>query len=143
MKFYEITGSLLATGLLAIPTGVSAQDPVGEGLVALDPYVVGEALPPLDPGRAMVSMSLEQAIQRALESNLDVQSARLDPVIQRFALGAAQAAYTPIPTGRRCRSDRGRLRGAFRPRPCRYGRAARAAGPHSNDYSGSRVHDLT
>ena len=95
MKFYEITGSLLVSGLLALPTGLSAQDPAGGGLVALDPYVVGEALPPLDPGREMVSMTLEQAIQRALESNLDVQSARLDPVIQRFALGAARAAYTP------------------------------------------------
>ena len=95
MKFNEMARALLVTILLTFPAVVSAQEPEVEVLVPLDPYVVGEALPPLDPGGSMVSLTLEQAIQRALESNLDVQSARLDPVIQRFALGAARAAFTP------------------------------------------------
>jgi outer membrane protein TolC len=43
----------------------------------------------------MVSMSLEDAIDRALAHNLDVQSARLSPEIQDYSLAAAQAAYDP------------------------------------------------
>ena len=95
MNFHKRTGAVLVAGLLTIPTGASAQDPQAEVLAPLDAYVVGEALPPIAPGGSMLSMTLEEAVQRALESNLDVQSARLDPVIQRYALRAAQAAYTP------------------------------------------------
>jgi outer membrane protein len=57
--------------------------------------VVGRALPPLDPEGALVEMTLAQAIARALEANLDIQSARLDPTIQNYALDAARAAFSP------------------------------------------------
>ncbi|MEX2284954.1 MAG: TolC family protein [Gemmatimonadota bacterium] len=61
-----------------------------------DPYVVGRAMPPLDPGRTMVSMTLAQAIERALQSNLALQTARLDPAIQEYAVDAARAAFSPV-----------------------------------------------
>ena len=73
---------------LVIPMGLSGQE-------GLDPYEVGTALPPLDPGRTLVDITLEDAITRALETNLDIQTARLSPQIQQYALRAAEAAFSP------------------------------------------------
>ena len=73
---------------LIIPMGLSGQQE-GEG------YEVGAALPPVDPGRVRVEISLEDAIARALEMNLDVQSVRLNPQIQQYSLQSAQAAFDP------------------------------------------------
>src|SRR5262245_20810788 len=39
------------------------------------PYVVGQAKPPATPNSPMVELTLEQAIQIALDNNLDLQSA--------------------------------------------------------------------
>jgi len=73
---------------LVIPMSLSAQaDP--------DPYQMGQALPPLPSDGILVEMTLEGAIARALEMNLDIQSARLNPDIQRNSLFAAQAAFAP------------------------------------------------
>jgi outer membrane protein TolC len=60
-----------------------------------EPFVVGRAQPPLEAGKAMVSMTLEEAIDRALDQNINIQTARLNPEIQAYALRAAQAAFTP------------------------------------------------
>jgi outer membrane protein TolC len=57
-------------------------------------YEVGRALPPLDPGETPVEMTLEAAIDRALEMNLDIQTARLNPDIQGYSLQAAKAAFS-------------------------------------------------
>ncbi len=73
---------------LVIPMGLSGQ---GE---EADPYEVGTALPPLDPGRTLVDITLDQALARALGMNLDLQAARLDPLIQEYALEAAEAAFS-------------------------------------------------
>lgn len=85
-----------ALGLaLAIPVNASAQVPAAAQTPQEDPYVVGRAVPPVDPGSTLVELTLEQAIARALERNLDIQSARLDPTIQDYALDAARAAFVP------------------------------------------------
>ena len=60
-----------------------------------DRYVVGRALPPETPGAQRVDLSLEQAIERALEKNLDIQSAKLSPQMQDYTLAAARAAFKP------------------------------------------------
>lgn len=73
---------------LVIPMGLSGQE-------GSDPYEVGTALPPVDPGRTLVDITLEDAITRALETNLDIQTARLSPQIQQYALQAAEAAFSP------------------------------------------------
>jgi len=73
---------------LVIPLGLSGQQ---EG----DPYEVGNAVPPLDPGRTLVDITVEEAIDRALEMNLDIQTARLSPLIQNYSLQAAEAAFSP------------------------------------------------
>jgi outer membrane protein len=73
-----------------------AQEPPagGEG-VPVDRYQVGEALPPEDPGRELVTLTLEEALARALEMNLDIQTARLSPRMQQFSMQAARAVFTP------------------------------------------------
>jgi len=58
-------------------------------------YQVGQAQPPLAPGGTLVEMTLEDAIARALEMNLDIQTARLNPQIQEYSLASAQAAFSP------------------------------------------------
>ena len=73
---------------LLIPMGLSGQE---EG----DTYEVGTALPPVDPGRTLVEITVEDAIERALEMNLNIQTARLSPQIQRYSLQAAEAAFSP------------------------------------------------
>jgi outer membrane protein TolC len=79
---------VLAVGFaLLVPLTLSAQEP--------DRYEVGRALPPLDPGRTLVSLTLQDAIDRALEMNLDIQTVRLTPQIQSYSLRAARAAFTP------------------------------------------------
>ncbi|MBT8403425.1 MAG: TolC family protein [Gemmatimonadetes bacterium] len=82
--------ALAATALL--PLTLSAQDPV---LGEVEPYTVGSALPPTTPGSTLIEMTLEDAIARALDVNLDLQSARLNPEIQAYALQGAHAAFSP------------------------------------------------
>ena len=85
-----------ALGLaLVVPAGLEAQVTVGNERDQEAPYVVGQALPPVDPGKTLVPMTLEEAIARALETNLDIQSARLNPQIQAYALQSARAAFAP------------------------------------------------
>jgi len=77
-----------------IPVGLSGQDAVG-GQAQAEPYIVGQAEPPLEAGRTMVSMTLQEAIDRALDRNLDIQTARLNPEIQQYTLRVARTAFTP------------------------------------------------
>ena len=81
-----------AAAAFSLPTRASAQE-------APDRYEVGRAAPPSDPGREMVTLTLEQAIERALETNLDIQTARLSPRMQAFSLQAARAAFMPTISG--------------------------------------------
>lgn len=95
MKKWMNDAVVLASAVaLAAPLTLSAQD-----VAEIDRYQVGTALPPLDPGRTLVTMTLEEAISRAMEMNLDVQTARLNPRIQQFALQIAQAAFSPTLNG--------------------------------------------
>jgi outer membrane protein len=84
---------------VAVPVGARAQQPAGEQQAPEDHYEVGKALPPQDQDRELVSMTLQQAIDRALETNLDIQTARLSPQMQHYSLQAAQAAFTPTLSG--------------------------------------------
>lgn len=80
---------------VAAPAALGAQQPTGAEAVPIDRYQVGTALPPQEEGAQLVAMTLDQAIERALEMNLDIQTARLGPRMQRFSLRAAQAAFSP------------------------------------------------
>lgn len=71
-----------------LPLGLVAQEEP-------DRYQVGRALPPLDPGETPLNLSLREAIDLALEMNLDIQTARLNPEIQAYALESAKASFDP------------------------------------------------
>lgn len=77
---------------LVLPSPARAQQ---EPALELDTYEVGVARPPAEPGQVVVEMTLQDAIDRALENNLNIQSARLNPLIQDYALDAARAAFQP------------------------------------------------
>lgn len=92
MKAIHTTSTLFA-GLLAVfsATPVAAQIELPD----VEPYEVGTALPPIAEGDVVVEMTLQQAIDRALLSNLNIQNVRLNPVLQRFALRQARTAFNP------------------------------------------------
>lgn len=92
-----ITGrrTLLAGLALVMPATSYAQvAPAGEE-PAVPAYEVGRALPPADPDRPLAPLTLEDAVMRALEVNLDVQRVRLEPRIQEYALRVAYGAFSP------------------------------------------------
>ncbi len=82
---------------LLLPLAVLAQDvdPDTLDLGIRGAYQVGMAEPPLEPGTTLLAMTLDEAIERALENNLDVRSARLSPEMQEFSFRAARAAFNP------------------------------------------------
>ncbi len=82
---------------------VSAQQQAAGGGVQAtltqNQYVVGRALPPDTPGAQRVDLSLEAAISRALEHNLDIAREKLNPQIQEYSLQASRAAFLPTLNG--------------------------------------------
>jgi outer membrane protein TolC len=97
MKKNAITTTLWSLALaLSGPTVLHGQEPAAARPVSLlDRYEVGRAAPPLDEGQSLAPMTLDEAIARALEQNLDIQSARLTPQMQSYSLLAAHAAFRP------------------------------------------------
>ncbi len=88
--------SFLAALLLLAPVpGLEALQDRPAPVDAAQEFEVGRALPPTDDGRSMTSLTLEQAIERALENNLGLRSARLNPEIQELGLDQARAAFRP------------------------------------------------
>lgn len=95
-KYMHRMAAWAVIGTVGVPRCLRAQErPAGSEGGPVDRYEVGTALPPQDPGKELVTMTLEQAIARALESNLDIQTARLSPRMQEFSLRVAEAAFTP------------------------------------------------
>ena len=79
------------------------QNPTGSATsaqsTALAQYVVGQAKPPVTQGVPVKELTLDDAIQIALERNLDLQVAKMNPLIQDYNLVQARAAYKPTVTG--------------------------------------------
>ncbi len=71
----------------------------GVQALAQDQYVVGRAVPPETPGSQRLDLSLEAAISRALEHNLDIAREKLNPQMADYSLQAARAAFRPTLNG--------------------------------------------
>ena len=91
-----------AVAALAVPVMAQAGQAAQQGATAAgvpvqtqDRYVVGRALPPETPGAQRIELSLEQAIARALDKNLDIQREKYSPQMQDLTLAAARAAFRP------------------------------------------------
>jgi len=81
---------------LVVPFSASAQqDPTADASEGVERYEVGRAQPPVEEGGQLVEMTLDEAIARASQMNLDIQTARLSPRMQSYSLDAARAVYTP------------------------------------------------
>lgn len=81
----------------------SAQQPAAPATAtqgaAQDRYVVGQARPPLTAGTQYMDVTLDQAMQIALEKNLDLKVARMNPQSVDYQLQSARAAFNPQLTG--------------------------------------------
>jgi outer membrane protein TolC len=86
---------MLCAVLLLVPASGAALQQVPRDTVPSPAYEVGRALPPTEPGGSIVSLTLGEAIERALENNLGLQSARLNPEIQDLGLDQARAVFRP------------------------------------------------
>jgi len=73
--------------------------PQGQGVIqptgTVDRYVVGQATPPVEPGLNRMDLTLDQALQIALDNNLDLRAARMSPQAVDYQLTAARAAFNP------------------------------------------------
>jgi outer membrane protein len=83
---------------LTVATGVGAAQQAGPATaqaLQVDRYVVGQAKPPADPNSPIKDLTLEDAIQTALENNLDLKVARMNPQSVDYQLQSARAVFLP------------------------------------------------
>lgn len=97
-KFLRVVAlSLVMTGVAAVAgaqTATPAPKPATPPQAGQDRYVVGQAKPP-EVGSAVLNMTLEDAIQRALDRNLDLKVQKLNPQIADYQLQQTRAFYRP------------------------------------------------
>jgi len=86
-----ISGLFVVTFAALSATPLTAQIELPD----IEPYEVGTALPPISENDVVVRLTLQEAVDRALLSNLDIQNVRLNPALQQFALRQAQLAFNP------------------------------------------------
>jgi len=93
----KTVGAILAmAGMLAAPVAAQqATSAPGAQAQQIERYVVGEARPPVIEGRQMIDLTLEQATQIAIEKNLDLKVARMNPQSVDYQLVAARASFMP------------------------------------------------
>jgi outer membrane protein TolC len=82
------------------PVAPAATTPAAPAQTAVvDRYVVGQAVPEVTPGTTMMNLTLEQAMELALDKNLDLKVARMNPAGVDYQLASARAAFSPQFTG--------------------------------------------
>jgi outer membrane protein TolC len=89
------------TGVAAVAgaqTATPAPKPAAPPQSGQDRYVVGQAKPP-EVGAPVLNMTLEEAIQRALDRNLDLKVQKLNPQIADYQLQQTRAFYRPTFSG--------------------------------------------
>src|SRR5690606_30978190 len=94
---FQYLGALALSAAL-VPTLASAQQVTAAGQQAageVDRYVVGQAVPEPLPGTTLLPLTLEEAMDIALEKNLNLKAARMNPQIVDYNLASARAAFTP------------------------------------------------
>lgn len=92
--------ALNVVALFAVMTAaVSAQQgptaPTAPPQQAIERYEVGTARPPVVEGSKLLELTLEQAYAMALDKNLELKSARMNPASVDYQLQSARAAFLP------------------------------------------------
>lgn len=96
IPYIQHLGALMLSVVLpAAAAAQQAQAPVQPAAGEPDRYTVGEAVPELLPGTTMMPLTLEQAMDLALEKNLNLKVARLNPQMVDYQLASARAAFSP------------------------------------------------
>jgi outer membrane protein TolC len=85
--------SLSAPALAQTPAPATPPGPV-----QVDRYVVGQARPPEVPGAPMRDLTLEQVIDIALENNVELKVARMQPLTFDYQLQQFRATFSPTLT---------------------------------------------
>lgn len=89
---------MAAMAVLAAPA--SAQTPASpaapkaqQAAPAQDRYIVGQAKPPAVAGQTTIDLTLDDAIQRALDRNIDLKVQRYNPQLTDYSILQTLAAY--------------------------------------------------
>lgn len=103
-----LTTALVGLVLPAASAGQTPQNTPAQG-VQVDRYVVGQARPPAVAGAPPREMTLEQAVQVALDNNLELKVARMTPQTIDYQLQGVRASFNPTLTGDYAYSDSSRV----------------------------------
>ena len=93
--FIAIFLPAVASAQTPAPAAPAPATPQTQGAPPIDRYVVGQAKPPEVPGTTLLDLTLEQALQMALDKNLGLQAARMNPQLTDYQLQSARAAFLP------------------------------------------------
>ena len=85
---------MAATASAQTPAGPSAKAPQA----APDRYIVGQAKPPAVAGRSTLDLTIDDAIQRSLDRNIDLKVQRFNPQLTDYSIKQTRAAYMPTLT---------------------------------------------
>jgi outer membrane protein TolC len=94
-------GLALAAGIASPALGQEVTDEKVRSLLAQAGAQSQQAPPPAQApapganGRAVIDLTMDEAVARALDHNLDLSVARLTPQLQDLSLAQTRAAYTP------------------------------------------------
>ncbi len=81
------------------PSAPKAQGPAAAApQAAPDRYVVGQAKPPEVAGQSMMNLTLDDAIKRALDRNIDLKVQRFNPQLTDYQIQQTRAGYMPTLT---------------------------------------------
>lgn len=96
-RILNVWAAMLA--MVSVATIASAQTPAGPAArapqAAQDRYIVGQAKPPAVAGRNMMDLTIDDAIQRALDRNIDLKVQRYNPQLTDYSIKQTRAAYMP------------------------------------------------
>src|SRR4030095_10206298 len=93
--FIAILLPAVASAQTPAPAAPAPATPQTQGAPPIDRYVVGQARPPEVPATTLLDLTLEQALQMALDKNLGLQAARMNPQLTDYQLQSARAALLP------------------------------------------------
>jgi outer membrane protein len=108
-KTLKVWVHLLAISSLAVTASAQTAGPAATPQAAQDRYVPGQAKPPAVAGQVVINLTLDEAIQRALDRNLDLKVQSYNPQLTDYSIQATQAAYRPSLTSQTTYSDNTQL----------------------------------
>ena len=100
LHVWALTLALAGSASAANAQGPSAPKPQAPAAPAqtADRYVVGQAKPPAVAGQQLLNLTLDEAIQRAIDRNIDLKVQRFNPQLTDYSIQQTKAGYMPTLT---------------------------------------------